>query len=143
TTNVAGGKAQVLYADSPVIGYAVEQTGGQLEQLGDVFDSAPQGVVVAKDDTELAAAIQAALQSLMDSGQLEEILGAGGRGEAPLEPAAPTPAVGAPPPRPPRPPRRPAGAHPAPAAGGRDDRADDDDRAARLFPRAPTPRGAP
>ena len=76
TTNVAGGKAQVLYADSPVIGYAVEQTGGQLEQLGDVFDSAPQGVVVAKDDTELAAAIQAALQSLMDSGQLEEILGA-------------------------------------------------------------------
>ncbi len=94
TTNVAGGKAQVLYADSPVIGYAVEQTGGQLEQLGDVFDSAPQGVVVAKDDTELAAAIQAALQSLMDSGQLEEILGAWGSGDAALETAELNPSVG-------------------------------------------------
>lgn len=94
TTNVAGGKAQVLYADSPVIGYAVEQTGGQLEQLGDVFDSAPQGVVVAKDDTELAAAIQAALQSLMDSGQLEEILGAWGSGDAALDTAELNPSVG-------------------------------------------------
>ena len=94
TTNVAGGKAQVLYADSPVIGYAVEQTGGQLEQLGDVFDSAPQGVVVAKDDTELAAAIQAALQSLMDSGQLEEILGAWGSGDAALDTAEVNPSVG-------------------------------------------------
>ena len=94
TTNVAGGKAQVLYADSPVIGYAVEQTGGQLEQLGDVFDSAPQGVVVAKDDTELAAAIQAALQSLMDSGQLVEVLGAWGSGDAALDTAELNPSVG-------------------------------------------------
>ncbi len=143
TTNVAGGKAQVLYADSPVIGYAVEQTGGQLEQLGDVFDSAPQGVVVAKDDTELAAAIQAALQSLMDSGQLEEILGPGAAATPPWRRPSSTRPSAHDPLASPRPSRRPAGAHPAPAAGGRDDRADDDDRAARLVPRAPTPRGAP
>src|SRR5690606_27009970 len=93
-TNGAGGRAQALYAASPVIGYAVEQTGGQLEQLGDVFDSAPQGVVVAKEDTELAEAIQAALQSLMDSGQRAEILGAWGSGDAALDTAELNPSVG-------------------------------------------------
>ena len=94
TTNLAGGKAQVMYADSPVVGYAIEQTGGQVEQLGDVFDAAPQGIVVAKDDTELAAAIQAALQTLMDDGTLEEILGAWGSGDAALDTAEINPSVG-------------------------------------------------
>lgn len=94
TTNLVGGKAQVMYADSPVVGYAVEQTGGQIEQLGDVFDSAPQGVVVAKDDTELAAAIQAALQSLMDDGTLAEVLGAWGSEDAALDTAEINPSVG-------------------------------------------------
>ncbi|MET3923783.1 hypothetical protein ABIB26_004750, partial [Arthrobacter sp. UYEF20] len=29
-----------MAADSPIIGYALTQTGGQLEKLGDVYDSA-------------------------------------------------------------------------------------------------------
>jgi len=94
TTNLVGGKAQVMYADSPVVGYAIEQTGGQIEQLGDVFDSASQGIVVAKDATDLAAAIQAALQSLMDSGQLVEVLDGWGSGDAALETAEINPSVG-------------------------------------------------
>ena len=36
TTNVVTGKADVFYADSPVAGYAISQTDGQLEALGDV-----------------------------------------------------------------------------------------------------------
>ncbi|MBD5784951.1 ABC transporter substrate-binding protein [Cellulosimicrobium terreum] len=94
TTNLAGGKAQVMYADSPVIGYAVEQTGGTIEQLGDIFDSAPQGIVVAKDDTELAAAIQAALQSLMDDGTLAEVLGGWGSADAAIDTAEINPSLG-------------------------------------------------
>ncbi|QJW35405.1 ABC transporter substrate-binding protein [Cellulosimicrobium protaetiae] len=94
TTNLVGGKAQVMYADSPVVGYAIEQTGDQIEQLGDVFDSAPQGIVVAKDATDLAAAIQAALQSLMDSGQLVEVLDGWGSGDAALDTAEINPSVG-------------------------------------------------
>ena len=35
-TAVATGKADVFYADSPVAGYAISQTDGQLEALGDV-----------------------------------------------------------------------------------------------------------
>ncbi|MCB7135988.1 ABC transporter substrate-binding protein [Cellulosimicrobium marinum] len=94
TTNLVGGKAQVMYADSPVVGYAIEQTGGQIEQLGDVFDSAPQGIVVAKEDTELAEAIQAAVQGLMDDGTLAEALGAWGSQDAMLDTAEINPSVG-------------------------------------------------
>jgi len=94
TTNLVGGKAQVMYADSPVVGYAIEQTGGQIEQLGDVFDAAPQGIVVAKDATDLAAAIQAALQTLMDDGTLVEVLDTWGSGDAALSTAEINPSLG-------------------------------------------------
>jgi polar amino acid transport system substrate-binding protein len=92
TTNLVGGKIDVMYADSPVGQYAAVQTGGQVEQLGDVQDAAPQGIVVAKDDTELTAAVQAAMQKLMDDGTWQEILDGwgvtGALSTAELNPAA-------------------------------------------------------
>ena len=45
-----------MLADSPVIAYAVKQTNGQLEKLGDVNDSAPYGIAVPKDETGSAGA---------------------------------------------------------------------------------------
>lgn len=74
TTNLVGGKLDVMYADSPVGQYATVQTDGQVEQLGDVVEAAPQGIAVAKDDAELTAALQAAMQHLMDEGIWSEIL---------------------------------------------------------------------
>ncbi|MFH5823343.1 ABC transporter substrate-binding protein [Georgenia sp. AZ-5] len=74
TTNLVGGKIDVMYADSPVGQYAEVQTGGQVEQLGDVTDAAPQGIAVSKDDPELTAALQTAMQHLMDEGVWEDIL---------------------------------------------------------------------
>ncbi len=87
TTNLVGGKADVMYADSPVIDYAIEKTGGQIEELGEVFDSAPQGIVVAKNDTELAKAVQQAVQKLMDDGSLEGILDSWGNSAGALKSA--------------------------------------------------------
>ena len=78
TTALVGGKADVMYADSPIIAYAIAQTGGKLEQLGDVFASAPQGVVVSKSDQALTDAIQKAVQKLIDSGDYGKILKAWG-----------------------------------------------------------------
>ena len=46
TTNVVTGKADVLYADSPVAGYAIAQTDGELETLGKTEGIAPEGIVV-------------------------------------------------------------------------------------------------
>ena len=90
-TNVVGGKADVLFADSPIIGYAVTQTGGQLEQLGDSFGTAPQGIATAQG-SETTAAIAAALQGLMDDGTLETILDGWGAAEGMLTTAEVNPA---------------------------------------------------
>ncbi|MEN5072776.1 ABC transporter substrate-binding protein [Isoptericola cucumis] len=92
TTNLAGGKLQAMYADSPIVAYAVEQTEGSVETLGDITDAAPYGAVVAKDDTELAEAVQAALQKLMDDGVLAQVADAWGSGEAVLTTAELNPA---------------------------------------------------
>lgn len=67
------GQADAMSADSPVTGYAITQTDGKLEAAGEVFDSAPYGFPVAKG-SELAKAVQAAMQSLVDDGTYEQIL---------------------------------------------------------------------
>lgn len=82
TTNVIGGKADAFYADSTVASYAVELTSGQMEVVGGIRDSAPQGIVVNQDDPDLTAAMQAAMQHLMDDGTWEAILTSWGNAEA-------------------------------------------------------------
>lgn len=84
TTNVAGGKADAMYADSTVSEYSVALTGGQLEVVGGVRDAAPQGIVVPADDPELTSAIQEAMQHLMDDGTWSEILATWGPEDAAL-----------------------------------------------------------
>ncbi|GAP56423.1 glutamine-binding periplasmic protein [Arthrobacter sp. Hiyo6] len=42
TTRLVNGSIDAMAADSPIIGYALTQTNGQLEKLGDVYDAAPQ-----------------------------------------------------------------------------------------------------
>ena len=44
TNAVVTGKDDAMLADSPVIAYAIQQTGDKLEQLGDIYDAAPYGV---------------------------------------------------------------------------------------------------
>ena len=48
TTAVVTGKADVFFADSPVVGYAIAQTDGQLEQLGKDFDEVPNAIAIKK-----------------------------------------------------------------------------------------------
>ncbi|POH62704.1 ABC transporter substrate-binding protein [Cryobacterium zongtaii] len=71
------GQADALSADSPVTLYAIAQTGDKLQPAGDTFDEAPYGMVVAKG-SELTAAVQAALQSMVDDGSYTAILDAWG-----------------------------------------------------------------
>ena len=51
------GKADAMLADSPVVAYAIKQSGGKLEALGDIYEAAPYGYVVPKAETEFAEAI--------------------------------------------------------------------------------------
>lgn len=92
-TKVIGGQYDATLADSTVIGYTVELSGGQLEQVGEVIESAPQGIAMAKDDEQLAKAVQAALQYLMDEGYFEKILAPYGAEGSALKTAELNPAL--------------------------------------------------
>ena len=74
TTAVASGKADIFYADTPVAGYAIKQTGDTLEALGEDVGVTPEAVAVKKGDSKTAEAVQKAIQKLMDDGTYKKIL---------------------------------------------------------------------
>ena len=74
TTSVLSGKADAMLADSPIGLYAVKQTNGQLEAVGEIYDAAPYGFVVAKDQKDFADAIAGALKAINTSGEYKAAL---------------------------------------------------------------------
>lgn len=74
TTSVVSGKNDAMLADSPVCAYAVQQTNGELELSGDIYDSAPYGYVVAQDQAGFAEALAEALDAIIADGGYEQAL---------------------------------------------------------------------
>lgn len=74
TQSIVSGKSDAGLADMPVAVYAVEQTDGQLETLGEQYEAAPYGAVVDKENEELAEAIRAGYQAIIDDGTYEQVL---------------------------------------------------------------------
>jgi polar amino acid transport system substrate-binding protein len=68
------GRADAVLADFPVAGNDARLSNGELEVVSQQFESAPYGIGLRKDSTELKAAIEGALQAVMDSGKYDEIL---------------------------------------------------------------------
>jgi polar amino acid transport system substrate-binding protein len=93
TNAVVTGKDDAMLADSPVCAYAVKQTNGQLALAGDIYDSAPYGYVVAKDQTDLATVIQQAVQALIADGTYKTVLDKWGVSAGAITTPAVNPAV--------------------------------------------------
>ena len=74
TAAVVTGKDDAMLADSPVVAYAVKQSGGQLEALGDIYEAAPYGYVVKKDQTDFAQALADSLKALVSDGSYKQVL---------------------------------------------------------------------
>jgi polar amino acid transport system substrate-binding protein len=74
TAAVVSGKDDAMLADSPVLAYAVKQTNGQLELLGDIYDAAPYGSVIKKDQADFAQAVADAVKALISDGTYKTIL---------------------------------------------------------------------
>jgi polar amino acid transport system substrate-binding protein len=72
TNAVVLGKANAMSADSPVTAYAIKQSGGKLQQAGEIKEAAPYGWPIAKG-SGLIQAMQKALQSLIDKGTYDQI----------------------------------------------------------------------
>ena len=66
-------RAEAMLADSPVVDYAIKQT-GQLDKVGKSYANAPYGIGVAKNKGDLAKAVQGAVQALIDDGTYKKIL---------------------------------------------------------------------
>jgi polar amino acid transport system substrate-binding protein len=75
TAAVGTGKADAMLADSPIVAYAVKQSGGKIEAVGDVYEAAPYGYVLPKAQTEFAQAIADALKALDASTEYTKVLG--------------------------------------------------------------------
>jgi polar amino acid transport system substrate-binding protein len=74
TASVVSGKADAMLADSPVGLYAVKQTNGQLEALGEIYDAAPYGFVIPKTENDFATAIATALKEIKEEGTYDSVL---------------------------------------------------------------------
>ena len=68
TAAVVNGRADAMLADSPVVAYAVKQSAGKLATLGDIYEAAPYGYVVPKEETDFADALASALQAVEEDG---------------------------------------------------------------------------
>ena len=72
TTALVKGEVDAMSADSPVTGFAVKLSRGDLVPAGDVFDSAPYGWPVPKD-SQLAESLRQALEHLIETGDYRAI----------------------------------------------------------------------
>ncbi len=73
TTRLVNGSLDAMVADSPLIDYAIQQTGGVVQKIGDTYNAAPQGIAVAKGDTALADLVQKVMTKLISDGTYKKI----------------------------------------------------------------------
>lgn len=75
TETIVSGLNDATLADMPTAAYALDQTGdGVLEFVGEQYDAAPYGVLTPLDDEELAEAIAAGFNGIMEDGTYDEVL---------------------------------------------------------------------
>jgi polar amino acid transport system substrate-binding protein len=94
TAAVVSGKDDAMLADSPVIAYAVKQTQGKLELLGNIYDSAPYGYVLKKNQGQFTQAISEALKALQADGTYKRILDTWGVSQGATDAFVVNPTVG-------------------------------------------------
>ncbi|MET8907106.1 ABC transporter substrate-binding protein [Micromonospora sp. NPDC004551] len=74
TAAVVSGKDDAMLADSPVGAYAVKQSNDALELLGDIYESAPYGYAVKKDQQAFAEVVKEAVQAVIADGSYKAAL---------------------------------------------------------------------
>ncbi|MGW5094314.1 ABC transporter substrate-binding protein [Streptomyces nodosus] len=75
-TRLRSGGVDAVSSDFPVAAYAVKTSGGgkDFEIVGDQVEAAPYGIAVAKGNTQLRDALQAAMNAVIKNGEYEKIL---------------------------------------------------------------------
>ncbi|KOG38167.1 ABC transporter substrate-binding protein [Streptomyces resistomycificus] len=75
-TRLRAGGADAGSSDFPVAAYAVKTSGGgnDFQIVGEQVEAAPYGIAVAKDNTQLRDALQAALDAIIKNGEYDKII---------------------------------------------------------------------
>ncbi|MEV6114726.1 ABC transporter substrate-binding protein [Streptomyces sp. NPDC052109] len=75
-TRLRSGGVDAASSDFPVAAYAVKTSGGgkDFQIVGQQVEAAPYGIAVAKKDTQLRDALQAAMNAIIKSGEYAKIL---------------------------------------------------------------------
>ncbi|MET8579407.1 ABC transporter substrate-binding protein [Streptomyces collinus] len=75
-TRLRSGGVDAASSDFPVAAYAVKTSGGgkDFQVVGDQVEAAPYGIAVAKNDTQLRDALQAAMNAIIKNGEYQKIL---------------------------------------------------------------------
>ncbi|MFC9281168.1 ABC transporter substrate-binding protein [Streptomyces collinus] len=75
-TRLRSGGVDAASSDFPVAAYAVKTSGGgkDFQVVGDQVEAAPYGIAVAKNDTQLRDALQAAMNAIIKNGDYQKIL---------------------------------------------------------------------
>lgn len=75
-TRLRSGGVDAASSDFPVAAYAVKTSGGgkDFQIVGQQVEAAPYGIAVAKKDTQLRDALQAAMNAIIKNGEYQKIL---------------------------------------------------------------------
>lgn len=92
-TRLVNGAVDATLNGSTNIGYAVKQTDGKLQTLGGISEPSPNGIAVAKGDTEWATLVADTLNKLIKDGTYAKILSAWGSDNAAVSKAEVNPVV--------------------------------------------------
>jgi polar amino acid transport system substrate-binding protein len=71
---LSSNRAQVAFADSPVIAYQAKLSQGKFTQSGGVLQAGPEGIEIPKGNAGMDKALQAAMTKLISSGAYRKIL---------------------------------------------------------------------
>jgi len=71
---LTNGRADAALTDLATGAYNIQQTGQKLEFVGAPYRAVVDGIAIPKNDTELAKALQAAVQAVMDGGEYDSML---------------------------------------------------------------------
>jgi polar amino acid transport system substrate-binding protein len=74
TLALTANRIVAMLADSPVVDYAVQTTEGAIEPIGQPYDTAPYGIVLAKDQGQFSEALRGAVQALIADGTYRAVL---------------------------------------------------------------------
>src|SRR5262249_60498066 len=71
---LSSGRADAVLADSPVVAWAVKNSAGKFEVVGQSYGTAPYGIAIPKNEPELRDAVLKGVKDVLADGTYRQLL---------------------------------------------------------------------